>query len=293
MGSNDLNVPRYDYDHMLEMSRKYHLCGLSIWWGMECRKTPPPGKIQGTLFPLLDEIIEPEITKLWKYGKGKGTQVRNLAKKYKTTLKEMKKAIEVAKWRLKAKVLYEEYQQFKEYFDWLYTPEYHEYVKRYIEQLNAENEKRDKEFMVQIEAGTEHVVAIDWLDNKLNEILDYSVAHYEACQSPMSYLAKIMTRKDFDILNERGLIKVVLGKPETLGNYEFAAKGEKHVAQEYIVHQCIVCSESLEPNMIGLNKKLGAKDEGHYKCYQCLGISDEEANNLIEYYKSTGCTMFG
>lgn len=55
---------------------------------------------------------------------------------------------------------------------------------------------------------------------------------------------------------------------------------------------CSECGEILSQEQIGVNVKMGAHEESQYKCYPHLGITDEDAQSLIDYYKSTGCTLF-
>jgi hypothetical protein len=304
----DEDVPEYPYEHITEMQRKWNRCGLHIYWGTEFCRTPFIPEVK--LFPDLHDKIREDLPNLWKFGKGKGTQIRNLAKKYKlidkTTkdddpkaykkaLKTVQDALKTARQMLRHQLLYEEYKLFPEYFDWLHTPEHFAYCRRFIEKVDAAYKRRCDEFETKVAAGTEHVVGIEWLDKSLNEILDNPIGAYEAGQEPMSHLVKRMTRHDFDILMERGLIEIRLGDPETIGNYEFAAKRETErpvLRTLPKVEKCVECGAILDHDTIGVSIKLGA-GEGHYRCYACNNITEAEAKKLIEFYKSTGCTIFG
>ena len=296
MAGNEISIkPKYEYpyEHAREMERKYIFINPRIWFGMEYRKEPPMPR-QLSLFPTLEEQIIVELPNLPKRGKHQSTRIKWLAKKFEIPIPLAKRKYKVAMSILRAQVLYEEYCRFKDYFDWKETPEFHQYCKAYLAELEAKRAEELRIFNEKIARGEEHVVWIGELDHELNDILDNHIDCYQRGQCPASFLAKRMTRHDFEVLNSRGLIEVLRGDPATLKDHPYL-ESKPQPKEEPVsapnVYYC-QCGEILDYNIIGLNKKLGAYNDADFKCLRCLEMTEEEAHNIINYYKSSGCTLF-
>lgn len=287
-----MNVYKYPIKHHLEMSLKYKYIALDIWFGMEYRKKPPLIR-QLTLFPTLEEQFLNELPDILKRGTYKITQIKWLAKKYNVPILAAKKAYKNAMRFERDRVLYEDYCRFKDYFDWKETPDYLQYCKNNIAELDAQLAKKIEIIDIKINNGEEHIVLIDELSDSLNDELDRHIDAYQRCQSPVSWLAERMTRHDFDVLNSRGLIEIIEGNPDTLANHPFLDIWEDEENQPTIpvIYKC-QCGTILDFNIVGLNKKLGAISEADYKCLNCLEMTEKKAQDLISFYKNSGCNLF-
>lgn len=61
---------------------------------------------------------------------------------------------------------------------------------------------------------------------------------------------------------------------------------------------CYICGKSnLTRDEVGLNKKLISRDLSKFHCITCLAdyleIPVEDLEERIEYFKDSGCTLFG
>ncbi len=60
--------------------------------------------------------------------------------------------------------------------------------------------------------------------------------------------------------------------------------------------KCFKCGKELEINAAALNKKYFGLGTQKFYCMACLaevfGITVQELGQKIDYYKSTGCTLF-
>lgn len=284
--------PRFDYEYERGMAAKYNYLRNKPCWGLEYRKTPVDvGQL--SLFPILHDLFLNEFPTIIRRGKGKGTQIKWLANKFNVPITAAKKAYETAMIKARYQALYENYINNKEYFDWMETPDYHEHAAAVVKAFDDVLAERNRIFDEKVASGEEHVVRIEELDNALNSILDRNIEAYNRSQQPASFLAKHMTRHDFEILNNRGLIEVWIGDPGTLANHPFL----DHLEPEEVkpaktnIFKCS-CGETLDINIVGLNKKLGAFEKVDFKCLSCLGMTEKEAQDMIDYYKGGGCTLF-
>lgn len=238
-----------------------------------------------------DEVFE-MMPKLLKTHKRKTTQIKEIAKRYDLNLNEAKRIYEAAYDMFVYELNRKHYLENKEYFDWLEKPETAEFIRQYIEKCDEEYERRKKEFENRVREGKEHVVRIEVNDSELEKLLDnpfYASINYHG---PFSALIQSpgITEHDVKILLARGYIKIEAGNPDTILQYEFSTKREEDENRPRYV--CVECGMPLDYNDIGLNKKLGAKDEQFYKCPRCLGLTEEHEDELIEFYRSSGCRMF-
>jgi len=60
--------------------------------------------------------------------------------------------------------------------------------------------------------------------------------------------------------------------------------------------KCRKCKKDLEINAAALNKKYFGLKVQEFYCMACLaegfGVTVQDLNQKIDYYKSTGCTLF-
>ncbi len=59
---------------------------------------------------------------------------------------------------------------------------------------------------------------------------------------------------------------------------------------------CVSCAVELSPNDIGFHKKMVNRGAEEFMCIDCLceyfGITREKADEMIERFRETGCTLF-
>ena len=106
----------------------------------------------------------------------------------------------------------------------------------------------------------------------------------------MSAIAEMITKSDFALLQKGGMITLLSGDPETLEQYKFKPGESPNPVID--IPRCAICGGELSSETVGVNIKLGAHAPDQYKCYEHLGISDQDAKSLIDYYRSTGCPLF-
>jgi len=232
------------------------------------------------------------IPKMLKAKKRKSTMIKEIAKKYDIDLKKAKRVFETVYDIFVYELNRQHYLENKEYFDWLETPEAEELIRQYNAKCDEEYERRMREFDQRLREGKEHVVNIEVDDNELEKLLDNPFYAHLEYHGPLSGLLLVpgLTEHDAKILWAKGYIKIEHGNPDTILQYEFSAKKEEDEDRPRYV--CVECGMPLDYNDIGLNKKLGAKNEQFYKCPRCLGLTEEQEDELIEFYKSSGCRMF-
>lgn len=238
-----------------------------------------------------DEVFE-MMPKLLKTHKRKSTQVKEIAKKYSLSLSKAKRIYEVAYDMFVYELNRKHYLENKEYFDWLEKPETAEFIRQYIKKCDEEYERRRREFEQCLREGEEHVVSIETDDEELEKLLDNPFYAHLEYHGPLSglILAPGLTEHDAKILWAKGYIKIEHGNPDTILQYEFSAKKEED--ENIPRYVCVECGMPLDYNDVGLNKKLGAKSEQFYKCPRCLGMTEEQEEEVIQFYKSGGCRMF-
>lgn len=283
-------VPEYSLQDKQAMQRQYP--GLGVRWEREFRNQPP--EEQTKLFKdMADEALDAVTALLHKRGRHRQylkTKIKHLARRLKVDVPEARRHYNRAMERLRARALYENYLKHKDFFDWLHTPAYFEHARQELARINAAYERRKREFEEQIANGTEHVVAVKCRDAELQKLFDNPWWGNVDAQFPMSLEVNRMTLHDFKILKARGLIRLVLGNPDTLENHQFPEKMPPRVETQYVV--CASCGAVIDYNTAGLNQKLGAKDSKHYKCQRCLGVEPEVADSMIATYRRGGCGLF-
>lgn len=236
-----------------------------------------------------DEVFE-MMPKLLKTHKRKTTQIKEIAKRYDLNLNEAKRIYEAAYDMFVYELNRKHYLENKEYFDWLEKPETAEFIRQYIEKCDEEYERRKKEFENRIREGKEHVVRIEVNDSELEKLLDNPFYANIQYHGPFSALIQNpgITEHDAKILLARGHIQIEMGNPDTILQYDFPPKQEEN-QNRYV---CIECGAPLDYNDVGINKKLGAKHEQFFKCPKCLGITEEQEEEMIQFYRSSGCRLF-
>ena len=119
-------------------------------------------------------------------------------------------------------------------------------------------------------------------------------------QFPVSWGAKQtrITEKDLRIMVARKFARVILGDERTLFTahefYQWAeadseGRSSRGSAADYEPPTCAVCGRELTYNEIGLCSKLGYNPP---KCMDCLEYDKAEFDNIIQFYKNSGCTLF-
>ena len=275
---------KYPLSDQLSLANKYS--GLDpINWVMEFNSAATAE--QESLFGLsLEEEIIAELPKIWKTCKSPAAQLKRLAKKMKIDdLKFLEKAMDRAKGMMRQRALFENYQAHKDYFNWLHTPDYYRHRDSYLDAIN----RRYKES----EAQGDHIIEIGEIYNSRHDEFESRMKPFNDSRLYMSVFAVMITRRDFITLQERGMLTLMEGNPDTLDQYDFKPEEDAHKSLQPAKGQCCgVCGEPLNTEIIGVNIKLGAQEPEQYKCYSHLGISDQDAKSLIDYYRSTGCPLF-
>ena len=275
---------KYPLSDQLFLANKYS--GLDpINWVMDFNSVPTAE--QESLFGLsLEEEIIDELPKIWKTCKSPAAQLKRLAKKMKIDdLKFLEKAMDRAKGMMRQRALFENYQAHKDYFKWLHTPDYYRHRDSYLAAIN----RRYKES----EAQGDHIIEIGGIYNSRHDEFESRMNPFNDSRLYMSDFAAMITRKDFITLQERGMLTLTEGNPDTLDQYAFKPEEAARESLQPVKEPCCgVCGEPLNTEIVGVNIKLGAQEPEQYKCYSHLGITEQEAKSLIAYYRSTGCPLF-
>lgn len=252
-------------------------------------KTPVEEQI--SLFSTIQDKILQQMPRLLTKYKRKSAIIKYLSKKYEIERRQARKYFEEAFQKFALKLNYEHYVKNKEYFEWVKTPEGQEYILQQIQEYDERAKKYQDDLQQNIEAGKEHIVKIVVNDAELVKVLDNPLFARIDFQGPLSSLLKRpgITKHDMKILIARKYITILKGNPDTILNYDFPAKRTEDNIKRY---WCTKCGAILDYNDIGLNKKLGITQERYYKCPRCLGLSHEEEESIINFYKSNGCNMF-
>ncbi|WP_422446001.1 hypothetical protein [Thermoanaerobacterium sp. DL9XJH110] len=249
-----------------------------------------PIQEQISLFPTIEDEIYQDMPKYLKRYSRHKTRIKNIAKKYNIDGKTAKKYYKAAYHRFVYELNYKHFMRNKEYFEWLHTPEAEEYIRQYIQECDEQTERYKKEFEQRIRDGKEHVVSLEVEDPEVEKLLDNPFYADIIYHGPFSALIQNpgITEHDARILLARGYIKIEQGDPDTILQYDFPPKKDENPNRFY----CINCGAELDYNDIGINKKLGAKDERFYKCPRCMGLKDEEKESMVRFYRSNGCNLF-
>ena len=244
---------------------------------------------QKSLFGLsLEEEIIAALPAIWKTCKSPAAQLKRLAKKMKIDdLKFLEKALLRATAMMKDEALFENYNAHADYFKWLESPDYLRHRGEYI----AAADRRYKENAIATDQDeTDHYIEISGVRSSDNAELKSRLAPFDNSRMYMSDFAGMIGKNDFTRLKENGMITLLSGEPATLDQYKF--KPEETPEPVANAFRCSACGAALTGEIVGVNIKLGAHDPDQYKCYEHLGISEEDAKSLIDYYRSTGCPLF-
>ena len=262
------------------------------------RKDPPLKQL--TLFETFEDQVRTDIIKLKNKFIRKDTVIKHIAKNHELPISKAKTLYEKIVEEIRHELEYEYYIKNKDYFDWYKSEEGQKEIREYINTLEKRKQKRDQIFELKLQKGKEHVVEVvipEELKPELQKILDNPrIANLVNYHGPFSHFIKHpgLTEYDAKILHKNGCIKVIMGDEGMLFNHKFIKKerlnSAKHEAEKIERFYCDNCQKELDYNTIGLNKKLGYRTK--YFCLECLGLSEAEANSIMEFYKSLGCTMF-
>ena len=247
---------------------------------------------QGSLFgeSLEDEIIA-EFPAVWKCYKSPKAQIKQLAKRLKIAdVKFVEKAMEKAKVILRERVLHENYIKHREYFDWKETPDYTRYRNEFRAAILPRYAAGCSAIEDELQNGEDHLIQIaDMTGLKRDEFISRMTC-FQNGSIYMSFFSQSISRKDFSELLRRGLVTIIEGAKTSLLAYSF--KAEDTQEKEDKRHYCRHCGELLSQEAVGVNIKLGAQTPEDYQCYKHLGITKEQVQSMIAYYKSTGCPLF-
>lgn len=254
-----------------------------------------PLVVQEGLFsepPIVDRVAE-MLPKIVVKRKSRKARCKIIADTLDISLEEAEKAYDKAIERAQAQFEYEHYLRNKEWYSWVGTPEYKEYVRLYMAEVDRRYDERMQEFYQRIDRGKEHVISVTAVnDEEILGLLDSPEIYMYTLQTPVSCAIRL-TEKDLRILLARGHAKVTLGDEDTLFTahtfYEPQPQDEEWKPHVFEAPKCAECGCELDYNQIGLSQKLGVNP---YRCQKCLGVSDDYRRDLERFYKSQGCTMF-
>ena len=244
---------------------------------------------QKSLFGLsLEEEIIAALPAIWKTCKSPAAQLKRLAKKMKIDdLKFLEKAVGRATAMMKEEALFENYNAHADYFKWLESPDYLRHRDCYL----AAADRRYKENAIAADLDeADHYIEISGIRSSDNAELKSRLKPFDNGRMYMNVFAAMITQSDFNLLKENGMITLLSGDPETLGQYKFKPGDSPDPVTD--ITRCATCGGELSSETVGVNIKLGAHAPDQYKCYEHLGISEEDAQSLIDYYRSSGCPSF-
>lgn len=288
-----MNLPEAKFQYPLsdQIALAHTYSGLGpIEWVKEFNRDK--AREQGSLFgdSLEDEIIA-EFPAVWKCYKSPKAQIKQLAKRLKIDdVKFVEKAMEKAKAVLRERVLHENYIKHREYFDWKETPEYIQYQNQFRAAIAPRYAAGCAAVEDEIQNGEDHIIQIGDMTGLKRDAFISRMTCFQNAEVYMSFFSQSISRKDFSELLRRGLVSVIEGAKTSLLDYSF--KVEDDGDKEETRHYCRLCGELLSPEAVGVNIKLGAQTPEDYQCYKHLGITQEQVQSMIAYYKSTGCPLF-
>lgn len=277
---------QYPLSDQLALAKTYS--GLSpINWPREYSKAAAVQ--QKSLFGLsLEEEIIAALPAIWKTCKSPAAQLKRLAKKMKIDdLKFLEKALLRATAMMKDEALFANYNAHADYFKWL---ESSDYLRHRGEYIAAADRRYQKNAIAADLDEADHYIEISGVRSSDNAELKSRLAPFDNSRMYMSDFAGMIGKNDFTRLKENGMITLLSGDPATLTQYKFKPVENPDPVAE--IPRCATCSATLTSEIVGVNIKLGAHDPAHYKCYEHLGINEEDAKSLIEYYRSSGCPLF-
>ena len=284
-----LPVAPYQYPLSDQLSLANTYSGLDpINWPKEYSTTASVQ--QKSLFGLsLEDEIIAALPAIWKTCKSPSAQLKRLAKKMKIDdLKFLEKAVARATAIMREEALFENYKTHADYFNWLTGPDYLTHRDRYLAAANLRY-KENTDAAERDEA--EHYIEISGIRRSENAELKSRLKPFDNSRLYMNDLAGMITRSDFEALLHEGRITLLSGDSKTLTEYTFKKSENPDVTPEK-AHCCAVCGVELARETVGVNIKLGAHEPDQYKCYEHLGISEADAQSLIDYYRGTGCPLF-
>lgn len=256
-------------------------------------RTSPPLSQGGLFGESLVTQVRGMLPRLVLQRKTRKARCRLIATSLNVALGEAEKAYDKAVECIQARLEYEHYVKNQEWYDWIGTPEYEDYVRSYLAEIDRRCKEEDEDFSRRIDDGNEHVISITAVnDEEVLGLLDYPERYISAIQTPISSAIRL-TEKDLRILLARGHARVILGDEDTLFTaHKFCEAQEDD--EEWKPHvfetpKCAECGAEMDYNQIGLSRKFGVEP---VKCQKCLGVPDEYRRNLEWFYKSQGCTMF-
>ena len=244
---------------------------------------------QKSLFGLsLEEEIIAALPAIWKTCKSPAAQLKRLAKKMKIDdLKFLEKALLRATAMMKDEALFANYNAHADYFKWL---ESSDYLRHRGEYIAAADRRYQKNAIAADLDEADHYIEISGIRSSDNAELKSRLAPFDNSRMYMSDFAGMIGENDFTRLKENEMIILLSGDPATLTQYKFKPGDSPDPVTD--ITRCATCGGELSSETVGVNIKLGAHAPDQYKCYEHMGISEEDAKSLIEYYRNTGCPLF-
>ena len=256
-------------------------------------RTSPPLSQGGLFGESLVTQVQGMLPRLVLQRKTRKARCRLIVASINVALGEAEKAYDKAVECIQAQFEYEHYVKNQEWYDWIGTPEYEDYVRSYLAEIDRRCKEEDEDFRRRIDKGKEHVISIAAVnDEEVLSLLDYPERYISAIQTPISSAIRL-TEKDLRILLARGHARVILGDQDTLFTahefYEPSDEDEEGEPYVFETPRCAECGAEMDYNQIGVSRKFGVEP---VKCQKCLGVSDDYRRDLERFYKSQGCTMF-
>ena len=255
-------------------------------------RTPPARQL--SLMPTLEDQVEEELPRLLRYAY-ETARIRAIMRRFEVSKAEAARAYRVAFKRYAEQQAYEHYKRNQAWYEWVGTEDHRRYVQAYMAELDRREKERSVEFDRKLAAGEEHVVKIAPIeDEEMVRLLNNPDAARLDFHGPwQAFIDRLkLTEYDARVLVARKAVAVVMGDPETLiAKHKFYRpddRAEREPNQEELI-KCDVCGAVLDYNAVGLCNKLG---QSPYRCAACMGLDEKEAQSIIRYYRSSGCTMF-
>lgn len=260
---------------------------------------PHPFYEQGQLFvaPSLEDQAEAVLRKFAVKIKGDAARIRNLARTLGISESRARSVYNRVIERNLRRAQWKHYRRNQAYYEWLCSPKRFELHNARVQLLDSWVEREKRQFMDAVLHGREHVIEVLRPDPELIARLDTPSIGLPVCyQGPLQWWLDNchVSERDFRLLWENGTIQILEGNPETVFSAHtfFAPDGvseEMPANDDETWGRCADCGAELDQNLRGLNIKLGYRPP---HCLTCLGISETEAQNIIRYYRDSGCTLF-
>lgn len=253
----------------------------------------PPAR-QLSLLPTLEDQVEEELPRLLRYAH-ETARIRAIMRRFEVSKAEAARAYRIAFKRYAEQRAYEHYKRNRAWYEWVGTEDFRRYVQAYMDELDKRERERKEEFERRLAAGEEHVVQITPIqDEEVLRLLNNPDAARLDFHGPWQAFIDTVKLTEYDarILLAKKAIEIRQGDPETiLSKHRFYSLADQAAREPDEVEpiRCDACGAVLDYNTIGLCNKLG---QSPYRCVACMGLDEKEAQNIIRYYKSSGCTMF-